>query len=175
LRFREAVRKAGGVAMGIAGQRQFGVSRRLETEIREDCMATNSGDINELVALGREGGQFEPYAYYGEEEDALTVYFRGDADYARRLNSRVTVFLSLDSEELVGCQIKSVRHVLKDIGWFDVSIEHGKARLDLLFLPLYGAFPDGDDARHFYRKLGEMARRAGIEVDFGPQKPATCG
>ncbi len=58
---------------------------------------------------------FEPYAYYGEEEDVLTMYFRGDADYTRRINSRANVMLSLDTDELVGVQIKSVRHLLEDI------------------------------------------------------------
>jgi hypothetical protein len=131
--------------------------------------------MKDLVALGREEGPFKPYAYYGAEEDALTVYFKGDADYARRLNSRVTVFLSLDSGDLVGCQIKSVRHVIDDIGWFDVSIKHGKAELGLLFLPLHGAFADDDDARQFYRKLGDMARRSRVEVEFDGAEPATCG
>jgi hypothetical protein len=75
----------------------------------------------------------------------------------------VTVFLSLDSDELVGCQIKSIRHVLEDIGWFDASIRHGKFRVDLLFLSLHGTF-DGDDARQLYRKLGEIVAGSGMEV-----------
>ena len=119
-------------------------------------MATDPGDLMELVEKHREG-QFTPYAYYGSEEDALTMYWKGDADYARRLNSRVTVFLSLDSDELVGCQIKSVRHVLEDIGWFDVSVKHGRVRVDMLFLAYRGEF--AEESRSIYRRIGEEVSR----------------
>ena len=127
-------------------------------------MATSPTELMELVDQVCASGPFKPYAYYGAEEDSLTIYFKGDADYARRLNSRVTVFLSLDGNELVGCQIKSVRHVLEDIGWFDVSIRHGKVRVDMLFLACRGAFCE-PEARQFYRRLGEEVSRTQLEVE----------
>jgi hypothetical protein len=120
-------------------------------------------DFDTLMNSATEG-KFEPYAYYGCEEDALTFYFNPAADYARRINSRVTVFLSLETNELVGCQIKSVRHVLEDIGWFDVAIKTGKVRLDLLFVACHADFDD-PDARSIYRQIGQHVKDAGIEVD----------
>lgn len=128
-------------------------------------MADGAADLMEIINQHRREGPFRPYAYYGAEEDSLTVYFQGDADYAKRLNSRVTVFLSLDDDELVGCQIKSVRHVLEDIGWFDVSIKHGKVRVDMLFLACYGQFAGEPETRELYRRLGEQASRSRLEVE----------
>ena len=127
-------------------------------------MATDSRDLTELIDAHREEGQFKPYAYYGDEEDALTIYWRADADYARRLNSRVTVFISLDDDSLVGCQIKSVRHVLEDINWFDVSIRHGQVRVDMLFLACRGEFADAPESREIYRQIGEEVSRMQLEV-----------
>ena len=127
-------------------------------------MAVTTGDLMEWVSEPRQEGPFEPYAYYGAEEDALTIYFKEDADYARRINTRVTVFLSLDSDELVGCQIKSIQHVLEDIGWFDVSIKHGRVQVAMLFLACHGEFADEPEAREVYRAIGKEVSRAGLEV-----------
>ncbi len=127
-------------------------------------MAAEPGNLMEWVNQKRGDGPFSPYAYYGNEEDSLTMYWKEDADYARRLNSRVTAFFSLDTDELVGCQIKSVRHVLEDIGWFDVSIQHGKIRIDMLFLACRAEFADEPESRKIYRRIGEEVSRTKLEV-----------
>lgn len=129
-------------------------------------MATGTVDLIEFVKQHKPTGDFKPYAYYGAEEDALTFYFRGDPDYAKRLNSRVTVFLSIDSNELVGCQIKSVRNVLEDIDWFDVSISHKGAKLKMLFVAYLGTLSDDPEARKVFRELGRIPsdRMADLEV-----------
>jgi|GEM_PF-3308140 hypothetical protein len=106
--------------------------------------------------------EFSPYAYYGEEEDALTFYFSGERDYAKRINSRVTVFLSEETDELVGCQVKSVRHVLDDIGWFDVSIKHGKVKLSFLFVACRGEF--GEEDKLLFREINRHAMETDLEV-----------
>lgn len=133
-------------------------------------MAAKSEDLMEFVAQHKGNGEFQPYAYYGAEEDAITIYFKGDADYSRRCNSRVTVFFSLDGDELVGCRIKSLRHVLDDIGWFDLTLKHGRVRVDLLFLALRGEFADEPELRALYRRLGQEVSKTGVEVEV----PETC-
>ena len=119
-------------------------------------MADGTADLIEFIEKNRPSGPFKPYAYYGAEEDALIFYFRGDPDYARRLNRRVTVFLSLEGNELIGCQIKGVRSVLEDIPWFDVEITHKGARLKMLFLAYLGTLADDPEARRVYRELGRL-------------------
>ena len=56
---------------------------------------------------------FEPRPYYGHEEDCLTFYFDKAESYARRVDELLTLFLSLKTNELVGCQVKGVRKNLK--------------------------------------------------------------
>ena len=109
---------------------------------------------------------FQPYAYYGKEEDALKVYFSDEQDYAKRLNSRVTVYLSLETDEIVGVQIKNVRQVLEDIGSYDIAIQHGKLKVQLLFLAMRGEIIEHEQDREFFRKLGAKASEAaGLELD----------
>lgn len=126
-------------------------------------MAEDAVDLVQFVKQHRPMGEFKPYYYYGSEEDSLTVYFRGDADYADRINSRVTLFISMEDEELVGFQIKNVRSVLEDIGWFDVSISHGRIKLKLLFVALRGAFESSPDERQLYRQIGQKLS----DIDLG--------
>lgn len=113
---------------------------------------------------------FKPYAYYGEEEDALKVHFSDEQDYAKRLNSRVTVYLSMETDEIVGVQIKNVCHVLEDIGSYDIAIKHGKLELQMLFIALRGEIIEREEDREFFRKLGTKASEAGIKMDV----PTAC-
>lgn len=125
-------------------------------------MASN---LMELISTGTANAEFKPYAYYGYEEDALTVYIKGDADYACRLNSRVTVYRSLEDNDVVGCQIKSIRHVLDEIGYFDVAIRgnDGRVKLALLFVSFRPAF---QEAPEIYRRIGRELTRHQLEIDF---------
>ncbi len=108
---------------------------------------------------------FEPYAYYGEEEDALKVFFSSEQDYAKRINSRVTVYLSMETDEIVGVQIKNVRQVLEDIGPYDIAIKHGKVEIQMLFLAMRGEIIEREEDREFFRRLGAKASESDIELD----------
>lgn len=116
-------------------------------------------------------GVFTPYAYYGAEEDALTVFVSDKPHYARRLGERVTVFFALEGDDLVGCEVKSVRHVLEDIGTHHLAIAHGTMRLELLFRMLYGRFENDDKAREVYRQLDRRVTDSNISVNV----PEECG
>lgn len=121
--------------------------------------------LEDLLKSTKPGENFSPVAYYGEEEDSLMIYLKNDPDYAKRINSRVTVFLSEESDELVGCQIKNVRRVLDDIGWFDAKIKHGKIEIKLLFLSLRETFCNDEIGRECYRKLGELVTQTPLEIE----------
>jgi hypothetical protein len=108
-------------------------------------------------------GAFKPTAHYGEEEDALIFYFRDDPDYAKRINKRVTIYLSLDSDQLVGCEIKGVRHVLEDLGSFDVAINHKDATLQMLFMAYLGTLDSPDD-RKVFRGLAKEAIKSKLKI-----------
>lgn len=126
-------------------------------------MATTA-PLTELLEEVVSCGQFSPCAHYDADADALTFYLSNEPDHGQRLNSRVTIYLSDESQELVGCRIKGVRRVLEDLGWFDVSIKHGRVKLSMLFVALHGTFSDDDGSRRIYRRLGEAVVDSGIEV-----------
>jgi len=110
--------------------------------------------------------EFTSSAYYDAETDALTFYFSDDPDYGKRLNQRVTAYLSLATNELVGCRIKGVKAALDELGWFDVSISTGKVSLKLLFIAMRKELTEESDLREFYKRLGEVVQRTDVELNI---------
>lgn len=115
------------------------------------------------AVLPKTRGAFKPTAHYGEEEDALIFYFCDDPDYAKRINKRVTIYLSLDGDKLVGCEIKGVRHVLEDLGSFDVTINHKDESLKMLFIAYLGTLDNPDDRKAF-RTLAREAIKSKLKI-----------
>ena len=107
---------------------------------------------------------FEPRAYYGHEEDCLTFYFDNAESYAKRVDELLTLFLSLKTNELVGCQVKGVGKNLKRLGQFGLSIKHGKVRLDLVF-HLLAFLAEKPSQRRTYLELSERSKDVDLELD----------
>jgi hypothetical protein len=109
-------------------------------------------------------GPFVPGAYYyGQEEDSLTIYLRNEESFAHRLNSLITIFISPDSNALVGCQVKGLRRKLLTDGSFGVAISKGgKLQLGLFFHMLAYDVQEDDD-RNKLVQLGQETKD--IEVD----------
>ena len=108
-------------------------------------MATKS----ELMAALRAeppAKQFVPYCFISKEADALTVYFEGDPDYSERLNEHVTLYRSLETNELVGCRIKGIAGILEDLPNY-IHVDHGGIQLSALFLPFRGSTVDRSEER----------------------------
>ena len=103
-------------------------------------MATdNLMDFIKEHAMGT--GTFKPYHEYSKEADALTVRFKPDADISKRLTDHVTLFVSIDSGEVVGCRIKGISDLIKDLPNY-VTIDDGNVYLSMLFLPFRGPTED---------------------------------
>ena len=107
---------------------------------------------------------FTPCAYYGSEEDAMVFYFRNGPDYAKRVNEWLTLYLSMEDGELLGCQVKGIARVLEDIGHFGVDITHGSIKVSILFLAFLGSASEDPGAREYYRQLGEAARETELQI-----------
>ena len=127
-------------------------------------MANDRDALMSYVKSRRVSDSFTPCAYYGPEEDALMFYFRNDPDYSRRINKWLTLYLAMDSDELVGCQVKGVGRVLEDIGSFGVDVTHKKVNVRIIFLAFLGAAIDDPKARDIYKQLGEAAADSEVEV-----------
>lgn len=104
-----------------------------------------------------------PQVHYGYNEDSLLFYFRNEESYARRLNNFVTVFLTFEGDELVGCQVKGLRRKLENDGTCSLLIaKEGKLQLGLFFHLL--AYHDPKpESRNQLVELGQRAK--GIELD----------
>jgi hypothetical protein len=125
-----------------------------------------SADLTHLLnSFDPPQAAFTPCAYYGAEEDALIFYFRPGRDYAKRLNKLVTLYISLDDEELIGCQIKGVRSVLDELGNFNIEVSHRRIKLNILFLAYAGTVMDDPDARIAYQTLARAASESNLEIE----------
>jgi hypothetical protein len=129
-------------------------------------MADQSAELIAHIKSHPPVGEFTPCAYYGAEEDALMFYFRNVPDYAKRINSRVTIYLSMDDGEMVGCQIKGVGRVLRELGELDVTIKHGKVKLKIVLLACMECMLDRADTRDIYREVYKRATEADVDLEM---------
>jgi hypothetical protein len=113
-------------------------------------------DVETLFAEEPVASEFTPYVDYGKEADALNVYFRPDADYSKRLTDHITLFLSLETYEIVGCRIKGVAGILEDLPNY-IDIDHGGVKLSILFWSFRGGIED----ERIRQAFNELARQAG--------------
>lgn len=118
-------------------------------------------DVNKL--LGEDTAKvFKPYYELSNEADALTVYFKPDADYSKRLTDHVTLFLSLDTTELIGCRIKGIAGILEDLPNY-IHIAHDGVELSIIIWSFRGGIQD-ERTRRILNELNELAKKAGDMV-----------
>lgn len=99
--------------------------------------------------------KFTPYCHLNKTSDTLTVYFEGDADYSERLSDHVTLYRSLETKEVVGCRIKGVADLLKDLPNY-IHVDHDGIELSILFFAFRGTA--SDDAQR--DAINSLARAA---------------
>lgn len=69
--------------------------------------------IKALLESEPVANKFSPYRELNLEADALTVYFKPDPDYSKRLNDHITLYLSIETNQIVGCRIKGIAGILE--------------------------------------------------------------
>ena len=104
--------------------------------------------------------RFVPYCFISKEADALTVYFEGDPDYSERLDEHVTLFRSLETNELVGCRIKGIAGILEDLPNY-IHVDYAGIKLQAVFLPFRGSAID-KKSREALNGLAKMAGEKGM-------------
>ena len=106
---------------------------------------------------------FCPYSAISREADALTTYFKGEPDYSERLTDHVTLYRSLETQEIVGCRIKGISALLEDLPNF-LQVKHDGVTLSMVFWSFCGGQSD-DRVREAFGQLasaaGDMALPAG--------------
>jgi hypothetical protein len=100
---------------------------------------------------------FRSIPHYSAQGDYVTYYFRNDPCYAQRVDDLLTVFLTFDTNELVGCKIKGIKHILQTAGDFGVCLDDNLVRLGMFFF-VGASFAKDEDQRSRYEQIGQKAK-----------------
>lgn len=123
-------------------------------------------DLRQKLAADWTEGEFIPYCFLSEEADALTVYFKGDRDYSKRLTDHVTLLLSVETDDIVGCRIKGIAEILQDFPNY-VAVNHGNIELSLLFLHYRGTATN-PEAKKEINRLASTAKSLEMTLEACP-------
>lgn len=94
---------------------------------------------------------YDPEPWYNVAGDCMECNFRPDEFYACRVDSVLTLYRSIKTEEIVGFQVKAARAIHEILGDFCVEYRDKQMTLGILIL---GAFYQGRGAR-----MPDSARR----------------
>ena len=111
-------------------------------------------DLKDFLTAQIGNMPFAPYVTISSEADALTAYFKPDADYSQRLTDHVTLYRSIDSDEIVGCRVKGIKGILEDLPNF-LHVAYQGATLSMVFWSFRGSIDDR--SRETLRQLAEVA------------------
>jgi len=104
---------------------------------------------------------FNPVPHYFPRGDFVTYFFHSDRCHAQRVDDLLTVYLANGTDELVGCKVKGVKHILNSAGDFGVTIGEGTVKLGLFFW-LGASLARGEEQRRRYEELRHLAKDAGL-------------
>jgi hypothetical protein len=106
-------------------------------------------DLNEFLATHKPKG-FRPIPHYFASGDYVTFYSRDVRCHAKRVDDVLTVYRSMDSGEVVGCQINGVRKLLSSASSFGAKPAAGQLTLGFLFLVGLAQTKDEAQRRGYY-------------------------
>jgi hypothetical protein len=128
-----------------------------------------SGIIEYLA--GKAPGPFRPVPHYFPSGDYLTYYVSDERCRARRIDDFLTVYLAEGSDQLVGCKIKGVRHILKEAGSFGCGLDDADGvRLGLFFFK--GVPPERGDTVSLMKWYNLLKEWADVRVTRDELLPA---
>ena len=118
-------------------------------------------NLTEYLA-GRKCQGFKAVPHYFPGGDFVTCYFSNEECFEQRVDDLLTVYLSMDTKELVGCKITGVKHVLQTAADFGVTGTEGDVRLGLFFF-VGAALAKDDVQKGRYEELKRMAKDATVD------------
>jgi len=57
---------------------------------------------------------FVPYFYYNKDMDVLDIYFKEDLSYTSLLNKDLNLFLSQETDEIVGVSVLNIKRLVSN-------------------------------------------------------------
>lgn len=106
---------------------------------------------------------FTPKPHYSADGDSLTFYFKNEESYGERVDNFLTVYRSITTGDLVGCQVKGLEKALKLLGDFGLFIRDESVLLGMIFIACMAANPPPKrETKERYLELGRMANNISI-------------
>jgi hypothetical protein len=106
---------------------------------------------------------FKSRPQYFADGDFVSFFLADERSYARRVDSLLTLYHSMETHEIVGCKIKGVRRLLTMLGHFGVMIEDDDGTiLGLLFLAA-ASLTNDPAQKEEYEKIGQRVGQTRIE------------
>ncbi len=106
---------------------------------------------------------FRPVPHYFPSGDYVTYYFRNERCVAQRVDDLLTVFLASGTNELVGCKIKGVKHILAAAGDFGITVDDGQIKLGLFFF-VGAALAQNEAQKKRYHEIGQIAKDVTLDA-----------
>jgi hypothetical protein len=111
---------------------------------------------------GKKCKGFRPVPHYHSGGDFVSFFFKPDRPFARKVDNFLTVYLAMDSKELVGCKIDGVKRIVRAAEDYGLLAPGGVVRLGLLlFVGAMLATEEGQRAR--YEEVRRVARDAELD------------
>jgi hypothetical protein len=119
----------------------------------------SSMTLKEAIGQKLERKDFQPVGkpYYIERGDFIAVHFSGEQYYSERIDDILTIYRSSESNKLVGCKLKGVSLIARNVMNI-YQIKDGPVELRLLLVSAAGA---RTTCRHYY-DLGEMVKEMSV-------------
>lgn len=125
--------------------------------------------LTDFVAQNKPG-DFTPRPFYSRDGDSLFFYFKEAASYGDRVDEFFTLYRSIETRELTGCQIKGVQCILKRLGAFGVRITDKTVDLRIIILGYRASVDDSSQAE--IDELVQAAEEADAHLDADELIPA---
>jgi hypothetical protein len=111
-----------------------------------------------------EAPSFESVPRYFKDGDFVTYFLKDELYYTRRLDPHVSVYISEESGEMIGCKIKSVSHLLKKMGDFLVRVTDNKYKICLGMLFLTAATEVDQPQQEAFAEISRKVGQASIDL-----------
>ena len=115
---------------------------------------------------------FSPKPYYERKTESLIFYMRNERSTSIRLNSMLTLFVSMKDKSLVGIEVKGIPRLLKIADSFNVGVFNHKIRLGVFLAFAMTERPDRPALNDEY--CDDLATYQDEVIDRDELEPATC-
>lgn len=84
---------------------------------------------------------FQPFTFHNTDGDCIEFFVSSEDYFAERIDDYLTLYLDIDTEQIVGFVVKNVKRILADLSCNRAAlafvVDDGRVRLRSLFVALF--------------------------------------